>query len=144
MHRRLASLLLTVGLVAGTAGAQAPAPTEAPARATPTAPSEAPVKATPTAPSEAPVRATPPAPARSTRPQATPRKPAAEPATPAVAPAAPVPASVQAVEYTFLRREDPEADLAQLQQLGAEGWQVVATVEVDGSTRRYVLMRPKR
>jgi hypothetical protein len=51
---------------------------------------------------------------------------------------------VQAVEYTFLRREDPEADLVQLQQLGAEGWQVVATVVVDGSTRRYVLMRPKR
>lgn len=126
MHRRLASLLLTAGLVAGTAGAQAPASTEAPAKA----PTEAPAKAPP--------------PARSTRPPSTPRKPAAEPAAPAVAPTPPAPPPVQAVEYTFLRREDPEADLAQLQQLGAEGWQVVATVEVDGSTRRYVLMRPKR
>ncbi|WP_211194703.1 hypothetical protein [Pyxidicoccus fallax] len=71
--------------------------------------------------------------------------PAAETPAPAAAPAPPpAPAPVQAVEYTFLRREDPEVDLAQLQQLGAEGWQVVATVEVDGSTRRYVLMRPKR
>ncbi|MFP2934002.1 hypothetical protein ACLESO_54535, partial [Pyxidicoccus sp. 3LG] len=74
------------------------------------------------------------------------RKPApVEAAAPAATPVpAPVPPPVQAVEYTFLRREDPETDLAQLQQLGAEGWHVVATVDVDGSTRRYVLMRPKR
>lgn len=126
MNRRLASLLLAVGLASGTAGAQAPAaPTGAPAPATP------------------PARAKPPAPARSSKQAATPRKaPAAEAPPPAVAPP-PAPA-VQAVEYTFLRREDPEVDLAQLQQLGAEGWQVVATVVVDGSTRRYVLMRPKR
>jgi len=112
MNCRLASLLLTVGLVSGTAGAQAPAPAapaEAPARATPPASGEAPARATPRA-----VKAPPPA------------------------------LAVQAVEYTFLRREDAEVDLVQLQQLGAEGWQVVATVEVDGSTRRYVLMRPKR
>ncbi len=118
MNRRLASLLLTAGLMSGTAGAQAPAP------------------ATPT---EAPARATPP---RAPKSQATSRKtPAAETPPPAAPPPAP---AVQAVEYTFLRREDAEVDLVQLQQLGAEGWQVVATVVVDGSTRRYVLMRPKR
>jgi hypothetical protein len=127
MNRRLASLLLTAGLMSGTAGAQAPAP------ATPT---EAPAPATPT---EAPARATPP---RAPKSQATSRKtPAAETPPPAAPPPAP---AVQAVEYTFLRREDAEVDLVQLQQLGAEGWQVVATVVVDGSTRRYVLMRPKR
>ncbi|MFP2911906.1 hypothetical protein ACLESD_44175, partial [Pyxidicoccus sp. 3LFB2] len=83
--------------------------------------------------------------APASRPPASTRKAVpAEAPVPAVAPAPPPPAPVQAVEYTFLRREDPEADLAQLQQLGAEGWHVVATVEVDGSTRRYVLMRPKR
>jgi hypothetical protein len=48
------------------------------------------------------------------------------------------------VEYTFLRREDPEVELARLQQRGEKGLQVVATVDVDGGTRRYVLMRPKR
>ncbi|HZI13297.1 MAG TPA: hypothetical protein VE153_23145 [Myxococcus sp.] len=131
MNCRLASLLLTVGLVSGTAGAQAPAPA---------APAEAPARATPPASGEAPARATP----RAVKAPATPRKPpAAEAPPPAAAPPPPA-LAVQAVEYTFLRREDAEVDLVQLQQLGAEGWQVVATVEVDGSTRRYVLMRPKR
>jgi hypothetical protein len=128
MNRRLASLLLTVGLVSGTAGAQAPAPAEAPARATPPTSGEAPARATP----------------RTAKTPATPRKPPAAEAPPAAAAPVPPAPAVQAVEYTFLRREDAEVDLVQLQQLGAEGWQVVATVEVDGSTRRYVLMRPKR
>jgi hypothetical protein len=132
MLRRLTSLLVTSCLVPAVLGAsllppaaaaQAPAPERAAARG------------------EARARA--PAPAPPARAPAAPRKPEpAESAEPAAPP--PAPAPVQTVEYTFLRREDPEADLAQLQQLGAEGWQVVATVEVDGSTRRYVLMRPKR
>jgi outer membrane biosynthesis protein TonB len=142
MLRRLTSLLITSGLVLGTLGAsllpravhaQAPAPAR-PDASTPPA----------TAPAEAPARA--PTPTKPPRPAATPRKSApAEAPAPVVTPEPPpAPAPVQALEYTFLRREDPESDLAQLQQLGAEGWQVVATVEVDGSTRRYVLMRPKR
>ena len=46
-------------------------------------------------------------------------------------------------EYTFVKREGPEEDLLGLQRLGAEGWQVVSTVVVDGSTKRYVLMRAR-
>lgn len=56
----------------------------------------------------------------------------------------PAPAPPPAFEYTFAKREGPEEDLVELQRLGAEGWQVVSTVVVDGSTKRYVLMRPKR
>lgn len=134
MLRRLPSLLVASGLVLCAPSvflwpcsvrAQAPAP--APAR------SDA-------GTARIPSTATPARPPASTRKSA----PAAETPAPAALEAPPAPAPMQAVEYTFLRREDPEADLAQLQQLGAEGWQVVATVEVDGSTRRYVLMRPKR
>ncbi|RKH26204.1 hypothetical protein D7Y13_21695 [Corallococcus praedator] len=66
---------------------------------------------------------------------------AAQPAAP-VPPA--VPAPPPAYEYTFVTRQGPEEDLVELQRLGEEGWQVVATVVVDGSTRRYVLMRGKQ
>jgi hypothetical protein len=150
MLRSLQSLLVTACLVAGTVGvslvpcaalaqAVAPAPAARPDASTPPSQAEAP----PAAPAPARVAVPPEAPARTspTRTAAAHRK-----AAPAEAPVAapPAPPPVQAVEYTFLRREDPEADLVQLQQLGAEGWHVVATVEVDGSTRRYVLMRPKR
>lgn len=48
------------------------------------------------------------------------------------------------VEYESLKREGPEEDLASLRRLGAEGWKVVATVEVDGTTKRYVLMRTRK
>jgi hypothetical protein len=48
------------------------------------------------------------------------------------------------VEYESLKREGPEEDLVQLRKLGADGWKVVATVEVDGTTKRYVLMRSRR
>jgi hypothetical protein len=51
---------------------------------------------------------------------------------------------IEAVEYDSLKREGPEEDLAQLRRLGAEGWKVAATVEVDGTTKRYVLMRSRR
>lgn len=134
MLRCFMSLLLTSSLVPAALGASL-LPLAADAQAPESAPERAAARG------EAPARASSPAtPARAPTPT---RKPA--PAEPAATPAPPpAPAPVQAVEYTFLRREDPEADLAQLQQLGAEGWQVVATVEVDGSTRRYVLMRPKR
>ncbi|MHA7634131.1 DUF4177 domain-containing protein [Corallococcus sp. M7] len=56
----------------------------------------------------------------------------------------PPPAPPPAYEYTFVKREGPDEDLAELQRLGAEGWRVVSTVVVDGSTRRYVLMRERR
>ncbi|RKG63380.1 hypothetical protein D7V80_30855 [Corallococcus sp. CA054B] len=56
----------------------------------------------------------------------------------------PPPPSPPAYEYTFVKREGPDEDLAELQRLGAEGWRVVSTVVVDGSTRRYVLMRDRR
>ncbi|WP_205525968.1 hypothetical protein [Pyxidicoccus trucidator] len=159
MLRRLSSLVVSACLVPVALGASllpadghaqaaspsarpdasTPAPASSRTEARPPAPAPA---ATPTrvaAPAEAPVRAPASRPPASTR-KAVPT----ESSSAAVAPSPPSPAPVQAVEYTFLRREDPEADLAQLQQLGAEGWQVVATVDVDGSTRRYVLMRPKR
>ena len=55
-------------------------------------------------------------------------------------PAFPLPPSY---EYTFVKREGPDEDLRELQRLGAEGWQVVSTVVVDGSTKRYVLMRAR-
>ena len=42
-----------------------------------------------------------------------------------------------------MKREGPDEDLRELQRLGAEGWQVVSTVVVDGSTKRYVLMRAR-
>ncbi|MDC0710756.1 hypothetical protein POL68_19930 [Stigmatella sp. ncwal1] len=48
------------------------------------------------------------------------------------------------VEYESLKREGPEEDLMNLRKLGAEGWKVAATVEVDGTTKRYVLMRTRR
>ncbi|ADO75147.1 hypothetical protein [Stigmatella aurantiaca] len=48
------------------------------------------------------------------------------------------------VEYESLKREGPEEDLTNLRKLGAEGWKVAATVEVDGTTKRYVLMRSRR
>ncbi|QSQ22702.1 hypothetical protein JY651_47670 [Pyxidicoccus parkwayensis] len=146
MLRRLPSLLVSACLMSGAAsvslwprvaGAQAPAP------AASTPPSQA--EAHPTAPAPARVAVPPEAPARAspTRTSTSNRKAApAEAPAPVAAPPAPPP--VQPVEYMFLRREDPEVDLVQLQQLGAEGWQVVATVVVDGSTKRYVLMRPKR
>lgn len=54
------------------------------------------------------------------------------------------PPPAPAYEYTFVKREGPDEDLAELQRLGAEGWRVVSTVVVDGSTRRYVLMRDRR
>ncbi len=76
------------------------------------------------------------------RPPASLRRP--EPPVPAMASAPPVSEPAQAVESTFLRREDPEGDLARLQQRGAKGLQLVATVDVGGGTRRYVLMRPQR
>ncbi|MCP3139349.1 hypothetical protein [Pyxidicoccus xibeiensis] len=126
MLRRLALLLVPAGLLLGASLS----PRSAHAQATPPAPAVTP------APSSTPAR--PPASRRKPAPVEAP----APAATPAPIPSAPPP--VQAVEYTFLRREDPETDLAQLQQLGAEGWRVVATVDVDGSTRRYVLMRPKQ
>ncbi len=63
---------------------------------------------------------------------------------PRTASASSVPPVPGAVEYEFLRREGPEEDFVQLQKLGAEGWQVAATVVVDGTTRRYILMRPRR
>ena len=145
MIRRLPSLLVTACLASGAVSLSllprvAVAQAAAPAQAAPAPQSEArpatPPPARVAVPPEAPARASP------TR-AASNRKPApADAPAPAAAPPAPPP--VQAVEYTFLRREDPEVDLAQLQQLGVEGWQVVATVVVDGSTRRYVLMRPKR
>ncbi|RKH57314.1 hypothetical protein [Corallococcus aberystwythensis] len=56
----------------------------------------------------------------------------------------PAPPPPPAYEYTFLKREGPDEDLAELQRLGGEGWRVVSTVVVDGSTRRYVLMRDRR
>ncbi|NOK21175.1 hypothetical protein [Corallococcus carmarthensis] len=74
--------------------------------------------------------------AQTPRPKATPQKEAPPP------PPAPPPAP--AYEYTFVKRESPDEDLAELQRLGAEGWRVVSTVVVDGSTRRYVLMRDRR
>jgi hypothetical protein len=152
MLRSLPLLLITACLVSGAVGvslvpcaalaqAAAPAPAALPDSSTPPAQPEA----RPAAPAPARVAVPPEAPPRasSTRTAASHRKAApAEAPAPAAAPPAPPP--VQAVEYMFLRREDPEADLVQLQQLGAEGWQVVATVVVDGSTRRYVLMRPRR
>jgi hypothetical protein len=61
-----------------------------------------------------------------------------------MASAPPVSEPAQAVEYAFLRREDPEVDRARLRQRGAKGLQVVAAVDVGGGTRRYVLMRPQR
>ncbi|RKH43631.1 hypothetical protein D7X55_20905 [Corallococcus sp. AB049A] len=60
------------------------------------------------------------------------------------APPPPAPPPATAYEYTFVKREGPDEDLAELQRLGAEGWRVVSTVVVDGSTRRYVLMRDRR
>ncbi|MCY1019631.1 hypothetical protein [Pyxidicoccus sp. MSG2] len=152
MLRSLPSLLVTacfvsaavgVSLVPCTALAQAvaPAPAARPDASTPPSQAEAP----PAAPAPSRVAVPPEAPPRTspTRTASSHRKAApADASAPVVA--SPAPPSVQAVEYTFLRREDPEADLVQLQQLGAEGWHVVATVEVDGSTRRYVLMRPRR
>ncbi|MBN9682338.1 MULTISPECIES: hypothetical protein [unclassified Corallococcus] len=65
-------------------------------------------------------------------------------APPKVAPPPPAPPPAPAYEYTFVKREGPDEDLAELQRLGAEGWRVVSTVVVDGSTRRYVLMRERR
>ncbi|MGE6758658.1 hypothetical protein ACQKGO_11635 [Corallococcus interemptor] len=59
-------------------------------------------------------------------------------------PPPPAPPPAPAYEYTFVKREGPDEDLAELQRLGAEGWRVVSTVVVDGSTRRYVLMRDRR
>jgi hypothetical protein len=59
-------------------------------------------------------------------------------AAPAVLPPPP------SYEYTFVKREGPDEDLLELQRRGLEGWQVVSTVVVDGSTRRYVLMRDRR
>ncbi|RYZ31403.1 MAG: hypothetical protein EOO72_16885 [Myxococcaceae bacterium] len=58
--------------------------------------------------------------------------------------AVPPPPPAPAYEYTFAKRESPEEDLVELQRLGGEGWRVVSTVVVDGSTRRYVLMRERR
>ncbi|RKG80411.1 hypothetical protein [Corallococcus terminator] len=78
--------------------------------------------------------------AQTTRARTPPPK-ATAPATP-VPPAAPAPPL--AYEYTFVTRQGPEEDLVELQRLGEEGWQVVSTVVVDGSTRRYVLMRGKQ
>ncbi|RKH40178.1 hypothetical protein [Corallococcus sicarius] len=66
--------------------------------------------------------------------------PAPPPAQAAPPKAVPLP---QSYEYTFVKREGPEEDLLELQRLGAEGWQVVSTVVVDGSTKRYVLMRAR-
>ena len=62
----------------------------------------------------------------------------------AVPPPPPAPPPAPAYEYTFVKRESPEEDLVELQRLGGEGWRVVSTVVVDGSTRRYVLMRERR
>ncbi|NOK35687.1 hypothetical protein HMI49_21035 [Corallococcus exercitus] len=59
-------------------------------------------------------------------------------------PPPPAPPPAPAYEYTFLKREGPDEDLVELQRLGGEGWRVVSTVVVDGSTRRYVLMRDRR
>ncbi|WP_375742214.1 DUF4177 domain-containing protein [Corallococcus interemptor] len=56
----------------------------------------------------------------------------------------PAPPPPPAYEYTFVKRESPDEDLVELQRLGGEGWRVVSTVVVDGSTRRYVLMRDRR
>ncbi|NNB89745.1 hypothetical protein [Corallococcus exiguus] len=56
----------------------------------------------------------------------------------------PPPPPAPAYEYTFVKRESPDEDLVELQRLGGEGWRVVSTVVVDGSTRRYVLMRDRR
>ncbi|MCY1039991.1 hypothetical protein OV208_01570 [Corallococcus sp. bb12-1] len=74
--------------------------------------------------------------ARTTRARTPPK--AAAPVPPAA------PAPPPAYEYTFVTRQGPEEDLVELQRLGEEGWQVVSTVVVDGSTRRYVLMRGKQ
>ncbi|RKG75741.1 hypothetical protein D7W79_19565 [Corallococcus exercitus] len=59
-------------------------------------------------------------------------------------PPPPAPPPAPAYEYTLLKREGPDEDLVELQRLGGEGWRVVSTVVVDGSTRRYVLMRDRR
>ncbi|RUO89374.1 hypothetical protein D7Y11_30595 [Corallococcus sp. AB018] len=61
-----------------------------------------------------------------------------------VPPPPPAPPPAPAYEYTFVKRESPDEDLVELQRLGGEGWRVVSTVVVDGSTRRYVLMRDRR
>lgn len=136
MLRRLPSLLVTACLSSGAVSVSLWPHLAAAQAASPAQPS-APPSSRVAVPPESPARAA------STRTATASRKAApAEAPAPAAAPPAPPP--VQVVEYTFLKREDPEVDLVQLQQLGAEGWQVVATVVVDGSTRRYVLMRPKR
>ena len=71
------------------------------------------------------------------------RTPPSPPAQAQKAPPPPVSPLPPSYEYTFVKREGPEEDLVELQRLGAEGWQVVSTVVVDGSTKRYVLMRPR-
>ncbi|RKH50590.1 hypothetical protein [Corallococcus llansteffanensis] len=78
--------------------------------------------------------------AQTARARMPPPPPVAHPTPAPPPPVFPLPPSY---EYTFVKREGPEEDLRELQRLGAEGWQVVSTVVVDGSTKRYVLMRAR-
>ncbi|NOK12132.1 hypothetical protein [Corallococcus exercitus] len=108
MNRRLASLLVLLGVLLGASAAfLVPSAVWAQTSRTRAAP-----------PKEAPPKEAPPPP--------------------------PAPPPAAAYEYTFLKREGPDEDLVELQRLGGEGWRVVSTVVVDGSTRRYVLMRDRR